>query len=58
MLTNMDLTFEKGVHESVWPPFPWIAALMFRMIYVPRHKGAWRFSCCDSHSSPKSLEFV
>ncbi|KAK0101908.1 hypothetical protein ONS95_001280 [Cadophora gregata] len=58
VVTNMDNPFEKPVHEAVWPPFPWFVALMFRWIYLPRHKGAWRFSCCDWHGNPKDLEFV
>jgi len=58
VLTNIDITFEKGVHEEVWPPYPWIAAVMFRWLYVPRHKGAWRFSCCDPHGYPRDLPFV
>ncbi|KAG4413505.1 hypothetical protein IFR04_013370 [Cadophora malorum] len=58
VLTNMDIPFEKPFHQAVWPPFPWFAALMFRWMYLPRHKGAWRFSCCDWYGNPKELEFV
>ncbi|KAG4432198.1 hypothetical protein IFR05_012321 [Cadophora sp. M221] len=58
VLTNMDIPFEKPFHSSSWPPFPWIAAVMFRWVYLPRHKGAWRFSCCDQYGKPKQLDFV
>jgi hypothetical protein len=58
IMTNIDLTFEKGVHEEAWPPYPWIAAVMFRWLYVPKNKGAWRFSCCDTYGYPKDLPFV
>ncbi|KAH8656090.1 hypothetical protein BGZ60DRAFT_147869 [Tricladium varicosporioides] len=58
VLTNMDFTFESPIHDSVWPPFPWFVQIMFRWLYLPKHKGAWRFSCCDWYGIPKELEFV
>lgn len=58
LMTNADLSFEKPIHDAVWLPLPWYVAMMFRWFYVPKYKGAWRFSCCDSHSLPKELEFV
>ncbi|KAL2060871.1 hypothetical protein VTL71DRAFT_8923 [Oculimacula yallundae] len=58
VVTNMDIPFETPLHASVWPPYPWFAALIFRWVYMPRHKGAWRFSCCDWYGNPKELEFV
>ncbi|PMD47807.1 hypothetical protein L207DRAFT_523164 [Hyaloscypha variabilis F] len=54
----LDYTFEDPYHAKSWPPFPWFAALIFRWLYMPKHKGAWRFGCCDWHSKPKELEFV
>lgn len=57
-LTNIDSTFEHPYHVKTWPPFPWYAAVIFRWFYVPKHKGAWRFSCCDWYGKPKELEFV
>ena len=58
MVMNGDLTYEKGVHESYWPPFPWFAGYIFRWKYVPKHAGAWRFSCSDSYGNPRELAFV
>jgi len=58
LLTNLDNSFEKPYHDSIWPPFPWIAFKIFAWVYIPRHKGTWRFSCCDSYGRPKELQFV
>ncbi|RFU27023.1 hypothetical protein B7463_g9300, partial [Scytalidium lignicola] len=58
MATNIDLTFEKGLHEKHWPPWPWFAGLMFRLVFIPKHKGYWRFSTCDSKGMPKELPFA
>ncbi|KAH8804650.1 hypothetical protein F5884DRAFT_754250 [Xylogone sp. PMI_703] len=58
MVTNMDFTFEKGVHEKHWPPWPWFAGFMFRWVFIPKHKGYWRFSTCDSKGMPKDLPFA
>lgn len=58
LMTNTDKTFEDGLNNDTWPPFPWIANLIFRWIYVPRHKGAWRFSPCDVYGQPKELPFA
>ncbi|KUJ16997.1 uncharacterized protein LY89DRAFT_718704 [Mollisia scopiformis] len=58
VITNFDVPFEEPYHQAVWPAIPWHVSLIFRWIYIPRHKGAWRFSCCDTHGYPKELEFV
>lgn len=58
ILTNMDISFEKEWHTATWPPVPWFVCVIFRWLYVPKHKGAWRFSSCDAHGNPRDLEFV
>lgn len=58
MLTNADNTWEKGVHDAYWPPFPWYVALIFRYVYQPKNKGAWRFSCSDGGGNPRDLAFL
>lgn len=58
IMTNFDVPFEAPYHQTVWPPLPWIAGTMMRLLYIPRHSGAWRFSSCDTHGRPKELEFV
>lgn len=58
MMTNMDLTFEKGVHEKYWPPWPWVGGLIFRWFYIPKHQGYWRFASCDPKSQPQELPFA
>lgn len=58
VMTNFDVPFEAPYHQATWPPLPWIAATIFRWLYIPRHKGAWRFSSCDSRGRPKELEFA
>ncbi|PMD22662.1 hypothetical protein NA56DRAFT_570060, partial [Hyaloscypha hepaticicola] len=59
VVTNIDRTFEDGWHQTTWPPpVPWFVPYIFRWIYLPKHKGAWRFSCCDWYGKPKELEFI
>ncbi|CZR62178.1 uncharacterized protein PAC_12075 [Phialocephala subalpina] len=58
VMTNFDVPFEAPYHQAVWPTIPWYAMIVFRWVYIPRNKGAWRFSCCDSYGIPKELEFV
>ncbi|RDW64605.1 hypothetical protein BP6252_10256 [Coleophoma cylindrospora] len=58
VMTNLDATFEQPLHHAIWPPFPWFAGLLLRLVYVPRNAGAWRFSSCDTKGRPKDLPFV
>jgi len=58
MITNSDVTYEDGIHGPRFPPFPWFVGQIFRWMYIPVHKGAWRFSCCDDYGQPKELEFA
>ena len=58
VLTNGDNTFEPGVHDPYWPPLPFYVRWIIRYIYVPKQKGAWRFSCSDSYGNPRDLPFV
>ncbi|KIM92979.1 hypothetical protein OIDMADRAFT_46480 [Oidiodendron maius Zn] len=58
VMTHSDDSFEGGIHRDTWPPFPWLAGQMFRLIYVPKHEGAWRFSPCDARGRRKSLPFA
>lgn len=58
IMTDFDVPFEREYHSAVWPPLPWFVAMMFRWLYLPKHKGAWRFSSCDWYGYPKELEFV
>ena len=58
MLTNGDNTWEKGIHDAYWPPFPWFVGLIFKYVYVPKHKGVWRFSSADSNGTPRKLMFL
>ncbi|KAG0649507.1 hypothetical protein D0Z07_4568 [Hyphodiscus hymeniophilus] len=56
-LTNMECGAEGGIHDKFWPPVPWYALLVFRWWFIPKNKGAWRFSSCDSRGYPKDLPF-
>jgi hypothetical protein len=58
IITNMELHTEGGIHDSLWPPMPWFVLFMFRWWHIPKHKGAWRFSSCDSYGNPRDLPFV
>lgn len=58
IMTNIDVTFEGGLHSDRWPPFPWFAGLLFRWLFVPKNKNAWRFSTCDPKGNPRELLFV
>ncbi|TEY76400.1 hypothetical protein BOTCAL_0059g00300 [Botryotinia calthae] len=58
LITNSDVTYESGIHGPRFPPFPWFVGLIFRWIYIPKLKGAWRFSCCDDYGVPKELPFA
>ena len=58
ILSNMDVTYEGNLHRAIWPPFPWFALLMFRWMYFPRHKGAWRFASCGQYGIPQELPFA
>jgi hypothetical protein len=57
VMTNIDYSFEGGNHSD-WPGLPWFVVLMFRWMYVPKHKGAWKFSSCDDKGMPKDLPLV
>ncbi|TVY54356.1 hypothetical protein LCER1_G004237 [Lachnellula cervina] len=57
-VTNIDYSFKAPIHESAWPPWPWFVVVLFRWVYIPKRKGACRFSSCDSYGMPKELEFV
>jgi hypothetical protein len=54
----MDLTYEDNIHTDKWFPMPWVVQLMFRWLYVPKYKGAWRFGCCDVYGRPRELVFL
>ncbi|CAD6443238.1 b1b05159-2bf5-4807-bf1c-276728322fec [Sclerotinia trifoliorum] len=58
LITNSDVTYESGIHGPRFPPFPWFVGLIFRWIYIPKLKGAWRFSSCDDYGIPKELPFA
>ncbi|KAH6682685.1 hypothetical protein B0J14DRAFT_555972 [Halenospora varia] len=58
LITNSDVTYEGGIHGARFPPFPWFVHEIFRWIYLPRLKGAWRFSSCDDYGMPRELPFV
>lgn len=57
-MTNSDVTYESGIHGDRFPPFPWLVGQLFRWWYVPRLRGAWRFSSCDDYGMPKQLPFA
>lgn len=58
IITNSDVTYEDGIHGPRFPPFPWLVGQIFRWVYIPQLKGAWRFSSCDDYGVPKELPFV
>jgi len=58
IITNSDVTYEGGVHGPRFPPFPWFVSQIFRWVYIPKLKGAWRFSSCDDYGKPRELPFV
>jgi len=58
LITNSDVTYESGIHGVRFPPFPWLIGVLFRWVYVPQLKGAWRFSSCDDYGIPKDLPFA
>ena len=55
ILTSGDVTWEGGMHKAYWPPFPWYAMLIFKWVYIPKHKGAWRFGCSSVDMVPRDL---
>jgi len=55
LITNSDVTYEAGIHGERFPPFPWFVGQIFRWVYIPMMKGAWRFSSCDDYGVPKEL---
>jgi hemerythrin-like domain-containing protein len=59
-IQNLDVTYEEGVHveHGDWPPMPWVALTIFRWIYIPKQKSAWRFASCDPYGRPKELPFA
>ncbi|TVY23815.1 hypothetical protein LHYA1_G007581 [Lachnellula hyalina] len=57
-VTNIDYSFEAPIHVTVWPPWPWVAGVLFRWVYIRKRKAVCRFSSCDSYGMPKELEFV
>lgn len=58
LITNSDVSYEHGIHGPRFPPFPWFVGQIFRWVYIPQLKGAWRFSSCDDNGMPKKLPFV
>jgi len=58
LITNSDVTYEDGVSGPRFPPFPWFVGQIFRWVYIPHLKNAWRFSCCDDYGVPKELPFI
>jgi len=58
LITNSDVTYESGIHGPRFPPFPWAIGQLFRWVYIPQLKGAWRFSSCDDYGVPKELPFA
>jgi len=55
LITNSDTTYESGIHGARFPPFPWFVSQIFRWVYIPQLKGAWRFASCDDYGVPKEL---
>ncbi|KAE8445570.1 hypothetical protein EG329_013334 [Mollisiaceae sp. DMI_Dod_QoI] len=58
LITNSDITYESGIHGARFPPFPWFVSQIFRWVYIPQLKGAWRFASCDDYGVPKELAFA
>ncbi|PMD67691.1 uncharacterized protein K444DRAFT_649527 [Hyaloscypha bicolor E] len=58
LITNSDVTYESGIHGERFPPFPWFVHQIFRWVYIPQLKGAWRFASCDDYGMPKELPFA
>jgi hypothetical protein len=57
-MVNMDITYESNLHKDAWPPIPKVGLLIFRILYVPKHRRAWRFGSCDVSGRPKELPFA
>ncbi|KAF8855848.1 hypothetical protein BDZ45DRAFT_486798 [Acephala macrosclerotiorum] len=58
LITNADVTYEDGIHGARFPPFPWFVHQIFRWVYIPILKDAWKFSSCDDYGMPKELPFA
>jgi len=58
LITNSDVTYESGIHGARFPPFPWFVSQIFRWVYIPQLKGAWKFASCDDYGMPKELPFA
>ncbi|KAE9369989.1 hypothetical protein N431DRAFT_493670 [Stipitochalara longipes BDJ] len=58
LITNSDVTYDSGIHGERFPPFPWFVHQIFRWVYIPQLKGAWRFASCDDCGMPKELPFA
>ncbi|KAJ9148895.1 Hemerythrin HHE cation binding domain-containing protein [Pleurostoma richardsiae] len=56
-LQTHDTTFEGGKYAA-WPPMPWFVLILFRWVFVPKHKGWWQFAPCDTHGRPRDLPFA
>lgn len=56
-MSNLDRSYEEGIHKD-WPEIPWFVGLIFRYLYIPKNKTAWRFAACDSRGMPKELPFA
>lgn len=58
MITNSDITYEGGIHGPRFPPFPWAVQQIFRWVYIPQQKEAWRFASCDDYGVPRGLSLL
>ncbi|KAH8680945.1 hemerythrin HHE cation binding domain-containing protein [Xylariales sp. PMI_506] len=56
ILSCHDPTFENGI--VAWPPFPWIAKMIFRYWFIPQHKKWWRFGPVDASGRPREIPFA
>jgi hypothetical protein len=56
-MTNMDLTFEGGLHRDRWPPFPSVVGIILRWFFIGPKQRTWRFATCDAKGMPKDLPF-